>query len=52
MAAITREYLLEQQELIIKSRQELLANLAANQGILQHIELLLSQLETPPEIGE
>ena len=46
---ITREYLVEQLELLTQQRNQLAANLNANQGIIQHIELLLTRLAAAEE---
>ena len=49
---ISASYLEEQLAALRAQREQLIANLNANQGILQHIELLLQRLsEDPKEIG-
>lgn len=49
---ITRDYLQQQQQLFEQSRHELLANLNANQGILNHIKVLLERLDSNGDNSE
>ena len=47
---ITRAYLTDQLEQLSQQRVQLFANLNANQGIIQHVELLLARLDAAEAI--
>ena len=46
---ISRSYLAEQLEQLTQQRAQLVANLNANQGIIQHVEVLLARLDSAEE---
>ena len=47
---ITHAYLIEQHTQFQKQREQLIANLNANQGIIQHIEQLIERLSAIEDV--